>query len=64
MYKTTRELRSSKLELTTQEKINRRNEEGRILDLENQYILDTEDMYEDTEKGRQKLFEIVNKTIK
>lgn len=63
-----KELRTSKSELTTQEKIDEEKlkveQDGKVLDLENQYILDTDDMYKETEKGRQKLFEIVNKTIK
>jgi hypothetical protein len=61
VYKTTREYKGSDLELTDSEKIE---QADNILDKENQYILDTQDGYEDTEKSREKLFEIINKTIK
>jgi len=61
VYKSTRYYNGSGLQLTTQEDID--NAKG-ILNKENQYILDTLEGYDETEKGREKLFNILNKTIK
>lgn len=62
VYKSTRSYGyGSSLLLTTETKIK---EAPTLLAKENQYILDTEEQYNDTEKGRQRLFNIINKTIK